>query len=81
MPTLTKRTNLLAVEGEPILLDLKAVCHFFGGSKPLHPSTIYRGINERRYPAPIKLSPGCSRWLLSDCQNALSVLSGGQGNV
>jgi hypothetical protein len=26
------------------LLDIEAVCRFFGGTKPLHPATIYRGI-------------------------------------
>jgi hypothetical protein len=32
------------------LLDRRAVCQFFGGTKPLNPATLYRGIRKGRYP-------------------------------
>jgi predicted DNA-binding transcriptional regulator AlpA len=53
------------------LFDMKAACIFFGGNRPLHPATFYRGIRKGRYPAPIKVGPGSSRWLRSECAAAL----------
>lgn len=50
------------------LLDKGEVCRLLGGSRPINPSTLYRGIRLGRYPKPIKLSPGCSRWLLAECE-------------
>jgi predicted DNA-binding transcriptional regulator AlpA len=50
------------------LLDKAEVLRLFGGSKPINASTLYRGIRKGRYPRPIKLSPGCSRWLLAECE-------------
>jgi predicted DNA-binding transcriptional regulator AlpA len=61
-----------AVASQPTdLLDLRATCAFFGGSKPLHPATLYRGIIAKRYPAPIKVGPNASRWLRNECEAAL----------
>jgi predicted DNA-binding transcriptional regulator AlpA len=57
------------------LLDKGEVCRLFGGSKPINPSTLYRGIRQNRYPKPIKLSPGCSRWLRAECEAVLRKLS------
>ena len=50
------------------LLDRRKVCLLLGGSKPINPSTLYRGIRQGRYPKPVKLSPGCSRWLLTEIE-------------
>jgi len=55
------------------LLDIEAVCRFFGGSKPLHPATIYRGIGTR-YPRPVRVSPNVNRWLRSECEEALRAI-------
>jgi predicted DNA-binding transcriptional regulator AlpA len=52
------------------LLDLDEVCAFFGGSKPLHPATIYRGLGSR-YPRPVRVGPNSNRWLKSECEAAL----------
>jgi predicted DNA-binding transcriptional regulator AlpA len=52
------------------LMDLAATCRFFGGSKPLHPSTLYRGIHAGLYPAPAKMGPNLNRWVVSECQAA-----------
>jgi predicted DNA-binding transcriptional regulator AlpA len=53
------------------LWDRRAVCLFFGGTKPLDPATLYRGIKKGRYPAPVKVGPGSSRWLRSECEATL----------
>ena len=57
------------------LLDKGEVCRLFGGSKPINPSTLYRGIRKGRYPRPIKVGPGSSRWLLEECEAALRVMT------
>ena len=43
---------------------------FFGGSRPLHTSTLYRGITSGVYPRPINVAPGSVRWLRSECEAA-----------
>ena len=52
-------------------LDLRSVCRLIGGTKPLHPATLYRGIAAKRYPKPIKVGPGSSRWLRSEVEACL----------
>lgn len=54
----------------PELLDRPAVCRLFGGSRPLHPATLYRGIRAGRFPAPIKVGAS-ARWLRAECEAAL----------
>ena len=56
------------------LLDRPAVCRYFGGCRPLNAATLYRGIRAGRYPAPIKVGPGTSRWLRSECEAALQAM-------
>jgi len=53
------------------LLDRREVCRFFGGSRPLDPATLYRGIRKGRFPVPVKVG-GCSRWLRAECEAALA---------
>jgi predicted DNA-binding transcriptional regulator AlpA len=60
------------------LLDRAEVCRLFGGSKPIDPATLYRGIKAKRYPAQIKVGPNSSRWLRSECESALQVMIGGR---
>ena len=57
------------------LLDRREVCCFFGGNRPLNPATLYRGIRQGRYPAPVKVGPGSSRWLRRECEAALAAMS------
>jgi hypothetical protein len=45
------------------LYDLGFVCAWFGGNKPLHVATIYRGMNEGRFPRPVRPSPNVNRWI------------------
>ena len=60
------------------LLDLKAACIFFGGTRPLHQSTLYRGIKRGHYPTPIHVGPNTSRWLRSECTAALQSMIAGR---
>ena len=46
------------------LYDLGFVCRFFGGTgSPLHPSTIYRAIEDGRISRPINTTKNANRWL------------------
>jgi predicted DNA-binding transcriptional regulator AlpA len=56
------------------LLDISAVCAMFGGSRPLNPATIYRGIAEGRFPRPIKIGRNSNRWLRSECAAMLAAI-------
>jgi predicted DNA-binding transcriptional regulator AlpA len=60
------------------LLDRADVCAFFGGTRPIDASTLYRGIKAGRYPRPLKIGPGSSRWLRSECEAALRVMVEGR---
>jgi predicted DNA-binding transcriptional regulator AlpA len=59
----------------PELLDRTATCEFFGGTKPLHPATLYRGVRDGRFPKPCKIG-SLSRWLRSECEAALAQMAG-----
>jgi hypothetical protein len=57
---------------ELVLMDAGETCRFFGGANsPLNPATLYRGIKSGKYPKPIKVGPGTSRWVLCECQQKL----------
>ena len=51
---------------EDSLCDVREACRVLGGSKPINPATLYRGVKQGRYPAPIKIGPQLSRWILSE---------------
>jgi predicted DNA-binding transcriptional regulator AlpA len=53
------------------LLDRDEACRFFGGTRPLNPATLYRGIRKGRFPRPVKVGPGSSRWLRVECEAVL----------
>jgi predicted DNA-binding transcriptional regulator AlpA len=55
------------------LWDRPTVLRFFGGTRPLHVSTLYRGMHAGRYPRPIHIGGrgGPVRWLASECRAAL----------
>jgi predicted DNA-binding transcriptional regulator AlpA len=57
------------------LLDRREVCRFFGGTRPLNPATLYRGIRKGHFPKPVKVGPGSSRWLRSECEAALQAMA------
>jgi predicted DNA-binding transcriptional regulator AlpA len=56
------------------LLDRREVCRFFGGTRPLNPATLYRGIRRGHFPRPVKVGPGSSRWLRDECETALQAM-------
>jgi len=60
------------------LLDRDEVCRFFGGTRPINVATLYRGVRNGRYPRPIKIGPGSSRWLCSECEAALRAMVEGR---
>jgi predicted DNA-binding transcriptional regulator AlpA len=62
----------------PALLDRDAVCAFFGGTRPIDAATLYRGASNGRYPRPVKVGPGSSRWLRSECEAALQAMVDGR---
>jgi predicted DNA-binding transcriptional regulator AlpA len=45
------------------LLDEAAACKFIGGSKPIHPATLWRGVKAGRYSPPVHVGPNIVRWL------------------
>jgi predicted DNA-binding transcriptional regulator AlpA len=57
------------------LLDRDATCRFFGSTRPINPATLYRGVRKGRYPKPVKVGPGSSRWLRSECEAALAQMA------
>jgi predicted DNA-binding transcriptional regulator AlpA len=62
------------------LLDRVSVCRVFGGTKPIDASTLYRGIRQGRYPKPVKVGPGSSRWLREECEAALRSMVEGRAS-
>jgi hypothetical protein len=43
-------------------LDVKAACRFIGGSKPIHPSTLWRNVKAGRYSPPDHVGPNMVRF-------------------
>jgi predicted DNA-binding transcriptional regulator AlpA len=59
------------------LLDKGEVCRYFGGTKPINPSTLYRNIRKGIYPKPLKVG-GLSRWLRTECEQVLRSMVDGR---
>jgi predicted DNA-binding transcriptional regulator AlpA len=58
-------------KAEPIeLWDRATVLQFFGGSKPIHVSTLYRGVISGLYPSPVNVAPNAVRWVAHECREA-----------
>ena len=61
------------------LINRKEACQLFGGqAKPIDASTLYRGIRQGRYPRPVKVGPGSSRWVRQECEEALQTMADGR---
>lgn len=58
-----------------VLLDEKAACRLIGGTKPINPATLWRGIKAGRYSKPIKISPNGRRWLRREILADLQTLA------
>jgi predicted DNA-binding transcriptional regulator AlpA len=63
--------------GPQALLDRRAVCALLGGTRPINPSTLYRGIREGRFPKQIRVG-GSSRWLRNEIEAVLRGLMDGR---
>jgi predicted DNA-binding transcriptional regulator AlpA len=60
---------------ELTLMDAVETCRFFGGANsPLNPATLYRGIKAGKYPKPVKVGPGTSRWVRGECEQTLRAI-------
>jgi predicted DNA-binding transcriptional regulator AlpA len=57
------------------LLSKRETCYFFGG---INPATLYRGIRQGRFPKPVKVGPGTSRWLRSELEAVLQAMVDGR---
>jgi predicted DNA-binding transcriptional regulator AlpA len=44
------------------LLDVSAACRFIGGNRPIHPSTLWRGVRTGRFSRPLYIGPQNVRW-------------------
>jgi predicted DNA-binding transcriptional regulator AlpA len=60
--------------GNNDLMDVAETCRFFGGSRPINPATLYRGVKSGNYPAPVKTGPNTNRWLRAECQARLDAM-------
>ena len=47
-------------------LDAPAACAFIGGTRPIHPSTLWRGVKAGRFSKPIKIGAQSVRWRRSE---------------
>lgn len=53
------------------LVDAKEACRILGGSRPINPATLYRGIADGRFPPPVKLGAGTSCWVKAELRAAI----------
>jgi predicted DNA-binding transcriptional regulator AlpA len=47
---------------EDDLLDVYEACRVIGGSRPINPATLWRGVRDGRYSKPIRISRQGVRW-------------------
>jgi hypothetical protein len=71
MPSLTAIAELPNRPAPIELWERNTVLRFFGGDKPLHISTLYRGMTTGIYPRPVNTSGNTARWLADECRAAL----------
>ena len=53
---------------EDELLDVYEACRVIGGSRPINPATLWRGIKAGRYARPINIGVQSVRWRRSELQ-------------
>jgi predicted DNA-binding transcriptional regulator AlpA len=69
--TLVEDGRVEAVQDDLELIDAKEACRILGGSRPINPATLYRGIADGRFPPPVKLGGGTSRWVKAELRAAI----------
>lgn len=63
----TTSLDFLAKLNNDDLVDEITACHLIGGSTaPIHRSTFRRGIRAGRFPGPLKIGGGTSRWRVGE---------------
>jgi predicted DNA-binding transcriptional regulator AlpA len=48
------------------LLDVYGACRLIGGSRPINPATLWRGVKAGRFSRPLKIGPNFVRWRRSE---------------
>jgi predicted DNA-binding transcriptional regulator AlpA len=62
-------------------LDEKATCAFLGGNRPIHASTLWRGVKSGRFSKPIHIGKQSVRWLKSELEADLARMAAERNNV
>jgi predicted DNA-binding transcriptional regulator AlpA len=64
------------------LVPITVACEIIGGkTTPITPSTLYKGVKAGRFPAPLKLGPGTSRWRRSELLAMLDRAAAARGEA
>jgi predicted DNA-binding transcriptional regulator AlpA len=74
---IARKPTTVASEADDEMMSLAQTRAFFGGpDRPIHASTLYRGIAAMppRYPKPVRVGPNSVRWLRSECRAARQAL-------
>lgn len=59
------------VADDEVMLTMEETQVFFGGpTRPIHSSTLYRGVANGLYPKPVWIGANSVRWLKSECLKA-----------
>jgi predicted DNA-binding transcriptional regulator AlpA len=61
------------------LIDMKEVCRELGGSKPVSPASVYRGIQKGLIDPPFHPIEGISRWSRGHIREVARRSRGGNG--
>lgn len=60
------------LNGHDDFIDMEGLCRLLGGSKPLNPATVYRGVKAGHLPKAIVITPGVRRWRRAEVLEALA---------
>ncbi len=67
-------------QGGDVMMTVAETCIFFGGPyRPIHYSTLYRGIAAGRYPEAVRIGANSVRWSLAECMSARQRLMNARG--
>ena len=77
----TPKVRAASEPDELELWDRETVLAYFGGSKPIHVSTLYRGVNSGIYPPPMNVSANVVRWIGHECRDARQRMMGERGKT
>ena len=55
-----------------VLWDVRDLCRFIGGEKPVHPITVWRAVKSGHLPAPIYPTPKRPRWVPAEVRGRVT---------